>query len=188
MSLPIQITWRDTEPSAALELRIRKLAQGLEKFSPQIIHCHVVIEIPHQHDRQGQVYEVHIRITTPGAEIIAHREHHERRSHEDPYVAVRDAFRAVRRQLEDCERERRQDVKGHLPEPTGWISELYPAEGFGRIATSDGRSLYFHRNSVVGGNFERLTTGTGVRFVEESGERGPQASTVKLIAHLGPVS
>lgn len=188
MLLPIQITWRGIEPSAALETRIRELAQRLEKFSSQIVHCHVVIELPHKHAHQGHLYEVHIQITTPGAQIIVQREHRERHTHEDPYVALRDAFRAARRQLEDYERERRQDVKGHTLEPMGWVSELYPAEDFGRIATSDGRSLYFHRHSVVGGDFERLTTGMGVRFVEESGERGPQASTVKPIAHPGPVS
>ncbi len=187
MPLPIQITWRDTEPSAALEARIRELAKRLEKFSADIVHCRVIVERPHQHSHHGSTYEVHIQISTPGGQIIARREHPERHSHEDPYVAVRDAFRAVRRQLEDYERERRQDVKRHTPESMGWVSELYPAEDFGRIMTSDGRSLYFHRHSVVGGDFERLTTGTGVRFVEESGESGPQASTVKLIAHPGPV-
>lgn len=188
MLLPLQITWRNIEPSAAVEARIRELAQRLEKFSAQIVRCHVIIEAPHKHGHQGHLYEVHIQVTTPGGGAVANREHRNHHSHEDVYVALRDAFRAVRRQLEDYERERRQDVKSHESEPSGWVSELYPAEDFGRIQTSDGRSLYFHRNSVVGADFDRLTTGTGVRFVEASGERGPQASTVKLIAHPGPVS
>ncbi len=178
MLLPLQITWRNIEPSAALEARIHELAQRLEKFSAQIVRCHVIVEAPHKHGHQGHVYEVHIHVTTPGSSTVANREHRKQHSHEDVYVALRDAFRAVRR----------QDVKHHEPELSGWISELYPAEDFGRIQTSDGRSLYFHRNSVVGTDFDRLTTGAGVRFVEESGDRGPQASTVKLITHPGPVS
>jgi ribosomal subunit interface protein len=186
MLLPLQITFRGMEASPALESRIRELAQRLERFSAQIVRCHVIVEAPHHHGRQGQLYEVHILLTTPGAELIATREHRERHSHEDAYVAVRDAFRALRRQLEDYERERRQDVKYHEPGPSGWVSQLYPAEDFGRIETDDGRSIYFHRNSVVGGDFERLTTGTEVRFVEESGDRGPQATTVKVVAHPGP--
>jgi cold shock CspA family protein/ribosome-associated translation inhibitor RaiA len=152
------------------------------------MRCHVIVEAPHKHGHQGRLYEVHIQLTTPGGELIANREHRERHSHEDVYVALRDAFRALRRQLEDQERERRQDVKHHEPGPTGWISQLYPAEDFGRIETDDGRSIYFHRNSVVGHDFERLTTGTEVRFVEESGDHGPQASTVKVVAHAGPVT
>ncbi len=188
MLLPLQITFRNLEPSAALEARIRELAQRLERFSAQIVHCHVIVEAPHKRGHQGHLYEVHIQLTTPGGEAIANREHRERRSHEDVYVALRDAFRAVRRQLEDYERERRQDIKHHEPEPTGWISELSPAEDFGHIETSDGRTLYFHRNSVIGSDFDRLTTGTEVRYVEESGARGPQASTVKVVTHPGPIS
>jgi ribosome-associated translation inhibitor RaiA len=119
MSLPAQITWRGIQPSVALETRIRELAQGLEKFSSQIVHCRVVIDLPHKHSHQGRIYEVRIQISTPGAELTAQREHREQHTHEDPYVAVRDAFRAVQRQLEDYERERRGDVKRHAPESTG---------------------------------------------------------------------
>lgn len=183
---PIQITWRATEPSAALEARIRELAQELEKFTSNIIHCRVVVELPHKHHHQGRIYEVRVEVTTSGGEAVASREHRALHSHEDPSVAVRDAFRAVRRQLEDHERERRGDVKHHATAPTGWVSELYPAEDFGRITTSDGRSLYFHRHSVLGDEFEHLATGMNVRFVEESGEKGPQASSVTLIPHQGP--
>jgi cold shock CspA family protein/ribosome-associated translation inhibitor RaiA len=188
MLLPLQITFRDLEPSAALETRIRELVQRLEKFSAQIVRCQVIVEARHGHGHQGRLYEVHFQLTTPGGSIIANREHRQRQSHEDVHVALRDAYRAVRRRLQDHERQRRQEVKHHAGEPEGWVSELYPAEDFGRIATSDGRSLYFHRNSVVGADFDRLATGTGVRFVEERGEQGPQASTVKLITHPGPVA
>jgi cold shock CspA family protein len=175
-------------PSPALEARISELAQRLEKFSPDILHCSVVVDLPHKHAAQGRLYEVQIRISTRGAQIITNREHRERHSHEDVYIALRDAFRAARRQLEDHQRESRQAVKHHEPEASGWISELYPAEDYGRIATSDGRSLYFHRHSLVGADFEQLETGEGVRFVEESGADGPQASTVTLIRHPGPVA
>jgi ribosomal subunit interface protein len=119
MPLPLQITWRNIEPSAALEARIHELAERLEKFSAQIIHCHVIVEAPHKRGHQGHVYEVHIQVTTPGGSVVANREHRSQHAHEDVYVALRDAFRAVRRQLEDYERKRRQDVKHHEPEPSG---------------------------------------------------------------------
>jgi len=188
MLLPLQITFRDLEPSEALKTRIRELVQRLEKFSAQIVRCQVTVEAGHGHGHQGHLYEVHFQVITPGDSIIANREHATRQSHEDVHVALRDAYRAVRRRLQDRERQRRKDIKRHAPEPVGWVSELYPAEDFGRVETSDGRSLYFHRNSVVGADFDQLTSGTRVRFVEERGEQGPQASTVRLISHPGPVA
>jgi ribosomal subunit interface protein len=115
MPLSIRITWRDIEPSAALGARIRELAQRLAKFNAAIIHCHVIIALPHKHSHQRRVYEVRIEVTTPGTHLIAQHEHSERRSHEDPYVAVHDAFRTMRRQLEDYERKRRQGVKHPVP-------------------------------------------------------------------------
>jgi ribosomal subunit interface protein len=115
MPLSIHITWRDIEPSAALGARIRELAQRLAKFNAEIIHCHVIIALPHKHSHQGRTYEVRIEVTTPGAHLIAQHEHPERHSHEDPYVAVRDAFQTMRRQLEDLETKRRQDVKHPAP-------------------------------------------------------------------------
>jgi len=186
MRLPLQITFRQMEPSEALEKRIRLLAERLDHFSSHIMGCHVTIEAPHQHQQQGRIYEVRIELTVPQRELLAHREHRARHSHEDVYVALRDAFRAVRRQLEDYEREHRQDVKHHEPPLHGRVSELHPADDFGRIESDDGRSIYFHRHSVLGGDFAHLTTGTEVRFVEEPGDLGPQASTVHVDRHGAP--
>jgi len=182
MILPLQITFRHIDPSPALETRIRELAARLEKFCPQIMRCHVIVEpLPH-HQQQGALYDFHIDITLPGEEIAIRRAHPADHAHEDPYVALRDAFRAARRRLEDYERRRRGDVKRHAGKAHGWISELDSAQGFGRIETEDGRLIYFHRNSLIDGRFEDLTTGTEVRFAEEAGDLGPQASTVYVIS------
>jgi cold shock CspA family protein len=170
------------DPSPALEARARELADRLEKFSSQIMHCHVVVEAPHRHKHQGELYDVRIDITVPGREIAIRRSGPANHAHEDPYVALRDAFKAARRQLQDYERERRQDVKTHVEVPHGRIRELDPERNFGRIEADDGRLIYFHRNSVLGARFEDLTTGTEVRFSEESGDLGPQASTVHVLA------
>jgi cold shock CspA family protein/ribosome-associated translation inhibitor RaiA len=180
MRLPLQVTFRNMEPSPSVEARARELASRLDRFSSQIMSCHVIIEAPHKHQHQGRIYEVRIDLTVPQGEIVVSREHPERHTHEDVYVALRDAFDAARSQLENFERRHRQDVKHHEPNPRGWVSELYPAEDFGRIATTDGRSIYFHRHSVLGMDLEHLVTGMEVEFVEEPGDQGPQASTVKV--------
>jgi cold shock CspA family protein/ribosome-associated translation inhibitor RaiA len=181
MQLPLQITFRHMEPSPALEARIRELAARLDKFSAGIMHCHVVVEAPSKHQHQGGLYEVRIDLTVPEKEIVISRAHPIRHSHEDAYVALRDAFRAARRQLEDYERERQGPAKTHVGPPHGQVCELHPEADFGRIETDDGRLLYFHRNSVQDGSFEQLSVGTQVRFNEEPGDLGPQASTVHVL-------
>ena len=181
MIIPLQITFRHMDPSAALEGRIRELAARLERFSEHIMRCRVIVEpLPH-HSHQGGLHEIHIDITLPDEEIAIRHAHPADHAHEDPYVALRDAFRAARRRLEDYERRHRLDVKTHVAPAEGRICELDSARASGRIETGDGRLIYFHRNSVLGGRFEDLTTGTRVRFAEESGDLGPQASTVHVI-------
>lgn len=182
MILPLQITFRNMDPSPALEDRVRKLAAELDKFSAHIMRCEIIVERPHRHHRQGTLYDFHIRITVPDAEIAVRRAHPATHAHEDAYVALRDMFRAARRQLEDYERKRRGEVKTLGGAAHGWISELDAENDSGRIETADGRFIYFHRNSVLGGRFEDLKTGTEVRFAEEAGDHGPQASTVHVIS------
>ena len=107
MLLPLQITFRQMDPSPALEARIRDLASRLDKFSPHIIRCHVILEPPTRHQHQGALYDFHISIAVPGEEIAIHGPRPSDHAHEDAYVALRDAFRAARRKLEDYERRRR---------------------------------------------------------------------------------
>ena len=178
MRIPLQVTFRGMERSVALEERIEELAARLERFSGNIGRCQVSVDRPHQHQQQGEVFEVHILVTVPGREIAVRRSAQRSAAHENAYVAARDAFDAMRRKLAEHERTQRREVKTHEPTPEGRISELHPEPGYGRIETPDGRLIYFHRNSVLGAPFANLSVGDRVRFVEEAGDQGPQASTV----------
>jgi cold shock CspA family protein len=124
---------------------------------------------------------VRVALTVPGKELVTDRDPGKHHAHEDAYVAVRDAFNAIQRQLETYTEKKRHDVKSHKDPDHGRIAELKPAEDFGRIETSDGRLVYFHRNSILGTDFDKLSEGIDVRFFEEQGEEGPQASTVKVV-------
>jgi len=180
MQIPLDITFRHELASPALEARIRRLAARLERFSRHIVRCEVVVDQAQRH-QQGNAFDIRIEITAPSAHIsIQHASPHHL-SHQDPYVALRDAFAAARRKLQDYERQLRGHVKQHHGLPHGWVSELDTQGGFGRIETDDGRMIFFHRNSVVGKAFEQLTSGNEVTFAEECGIHGPQASTVHVL-------
>ncbi len=188
MRLPVQITFRKMAPSSAVESHIRERIADLDRFFGRITACRVVVEASSRRRRQGDLYHVAIDLTVPGREIVIGRDPSARHAHEDILVAVRDAFDAARRQLEDHVRIARGDVKAHETPSHGRIVRLFPDYGFIRV--SDGSEIYMHRNSVVGDAFDRLEEGDEVRFVihEGEGELGPQASTVVPIGkhHLGP--
>jgi cold shock CspA family protein len=106
-------------------------------------------------------------------------------AHEDAFVAVRDAFAAARRQLQDRHRKDQGVVKTHEPQPEGRVVRIFPDEGYGFIESADGREIYFHRNAVLNGGFDHLKSGAEVRFAESEGEKGPQASTVHIASRNG---
>lgn len=178
MQVPLQITFRHMEPSAAVERRIRDEAAKLEQFHEHIMNCKVVVETPHRHHHKGTLYHVRIDLKAPGKEMLVTREHHDKHAHEDVYVVIRDAFDAMQRQVEDYARRQRGEIKYHEPPLHGQVFELVPMQDYGRIRASDGREIYFHRSSVLDDAYDQLNEGDAVRFVEESGDEGPQASTV----------
>jgi ribosomal subunit interface protein len=187
IQIPLQVTFRDMPPSDAIESHIIEKAGGLERFCDKITSCRVIVEAPHRRHHKGKLYHVRVDITVPGGELVVKREPRERAAHEDIYVAIRDAFDAARRELQDYARRRRGQVKVRETPPTARIVKLFPDEGYGFLETPDGRELYFHRNSVLEPGFERISVGTEVRFAEEEGEKGPQASTVKIAGGEGRI-
>ena len=112
MEIPLEISFRNMDPSPAVEARIREKAAKLERFHDRIVGCTVVVEAPHRHHHKGKLYSVHIDISVPGKDhLIVDRAKPADQAHEDVYVAVRDAFNAAVRQLEDYTRRMRGDVK-----------------------------------------------------------------------------
>jgi ribosomal subunit interface protein len=169
------------ETSEALENDIRQKVEKLEHFFDRITGCHVVVERPHRSHQQGELFHVTINLTVPGEEIVIRRDPAEHHTHEDAYVAVRDAFDAARRKVEDFVRKHHpQKMKIHETMPEARVAEILPGEGYGFLETNDGRRIYFHQNSVLNGGFSRLEIGSSVHFTEEMGDKGPQASTVHV--------
>lgn len=187
MKIPLSITFRGLDPSQAVKAEIQDRVDKLEKFSGDIMHCHVIVEKPHHHHHKGNLYHIRIDVTVPGNELVVQRAPEAHQAHEDPYVAIRDAFDSMRRQLEDYARKRRGQVKSHEIPAHGRVIQLEPEHDYGMLETPDGREIYFHRNSVVDTPFGQLVIGAEVRYVEEAGEEGPQASSVHLIGKHHPV-
>ncbi len=182
MKVPLQIAFRNMKRSAWAEQLVREHEAKLDSFCANIMRCRVVVKMPHRHHRQGNFYSVRIDLTVPGKEIVVNREPSEHAAYQDFQAAVRDAFDSAKRKLEDYVRVRRRDVKSHeAPQTNASIVQLLPEPGYGVLETSDGREIYFHQNSVINEKFEHLKPGMKVSFVEEEGEKGPQASTVRVI-------
>ncbi len=190
MQLPLQVSFRNMVASPSVEKRIRERAEALERYFGRITACRVVIEASTHRQHKGGLYHIRIDLTVPGREIVVKRDPAEHHAHEDILVAVRDAFDAARRRLEDYVRDSRGDVKRHETLPHGHITRLFKEEGYGFIRSSEGDEIYMHRNAVAGGHFDTLSEGDEVRYVihQGEGEKGPQASTVIPIGkhHLVP--
>lgn len=181
MQVPLQITFRNMQASEKIETDIRKRVDKLTSHHQEIISCHVVVEAPAQRHQKGGLFKTRIDISCPEGKFVINREPPARRKeHEDVYISLRDAFNAVDRQLDEYSCKRKGEVKLHEEVPRGRISQLFPMEDYGTITTLDEREIYFHRNSVLNMDFAALTIGTMVRFHEEAGDNGPQASTVKV--------
>lgn len=177
MQVPLQITARNFELTEAIEGAIREKAEKLDSFFERIMSCRVLVEAPvKSHHQKGVVYNVRVNVTFPGGEIVVNRE-----PHEDLYVSINNAFETAHRQLKERVRKRRGDVKYHEEQQLrAEISQLFPHMDYGLLMTREQREIYFHRNSVVGADFDDLEVGMAVRFVESAGHDGPQASAVMV--------
>ena len=183
MQVPLQIAFEHIGHSDALEAAVRKEAQRIERFYDRITSARVVIARPQHRHHKGDTYCVRIHIAVPGGKHIdITRDPAMTGRHEDVHVTIRDAFDAAGRQLQDQVRNLSGEIKAHESPPHGVIASLVPERDHGFIAASDGREIYFHRNSVTGGIFDDLKVGQEVRFSEGVGDKGPQATSVRAIS------
>ncbi|MCA1991723.1 MAG: cold shock domain-containing protein [Coleofasciculus sp. S288] len=174
------------EKTDDIEALVHEKVAKLEKFSDRLNSCRVAIEKIHDRPSSGSPYRVRIDMTVPGQELVADSSPGEGIQYTALEVVIRDAFDAARRQLQEITQRQRREVKSHpAQEMTAIVSKLFRDEGFGFIKTFDDREVYFHRNSVLHDDFDRLEIGVGVHFFLEDGVEGPQASTVKIVDKPG---
>lgn len=186
MQVPLQITFRNMESSEALESYIRERAAKLDGICENMVSCRVVVEAPRKHQRTGGLFHATIDITLPKETIVINREPDLHKSYHDAHVVVRDVFDSAQRKLRDFVSRQKGEVKIHEEMPQGKITELYPFEDYGRIISASGDDIYFHRNSLLNADFDTLELGDEVRYVEEMGDNGPQATSVRVVGKQRP--
>ncbi|MFP3870307.1 MAG: cold shock domain-containing protein [Syntrophobacteria bacterium] len=187
MQFPLEISFRNVPKTDAVEKLIHETVGKLRQVCNYLIGCRVAVESPQQHQQSGNPFRVRISMSVPpGHELVVKRESGEGHLHAELPVVLRDAFQAARRQLQELVERQRGEVKTHPQQETmAFVARLFPDQGYGFLRTVDDREIYFHRNSVLHDDFDRLKIGTGVRFVEKEGEKGPQASTVEIVDKPG---
>ncbi len=178
MKLPLQIQFHGMERSEALETSARNHADKLNSFARDLIACRVAIDLAQKHQHQGRPYSVRIDLTLPGQELVVNRV-----QNEDVYVALREAFDSMKRQLEDLVRKRRGQEKQHPVPLHGEVVRMDDLKGFGFIRTAAGDEYYFGRDNVAGMPFEHLQTGSEVQFIPDLGGEGLQAKRVSVGKH-----
>jgi cold shock CspA family protein/ribosome-associated translation inhibitor RaiA len=183
MQVPLEISLRDIEDPGWIEEDVRQQVSRLERFSDAIISCRVEVKQDNKHPREGGQYRVRVEVSIP------HKKHLVATS--EPLeegvqlrTVIRDAFRAMERQIKEAGERRRYDVKTH-EETRALVVRLFPEQDYGFIKSLSGEEYYFHRHAVLHDGYDRLTVGTEVRFEAEMGEMGPQASSVQIISKPG---
>jgi cold shock CspA family protein len=161
-----------------IEAAIRADAEWLDNYYDRIMSCRIVVDRPHLHHQDGNLYQVRIDLKVPGRELAVKHEPSQHTDNKDLNIMIRDAFDEVRRLLQDHVRRQRGDVKAHERSIHARVVKIFPESGYGFLETPDGREVYFHKNSIRQAKLDDLAVGSEVRFVEELGDKGPQATTV----------
>lgn len=186
MQIPLELQFKDDVPKSPwVEDLVRRRVDKLERFCDHITRCRVSFERPNRHADTGNPFRIQIDLTIPpGHEVVVTKDPREGGAKEELRSVLTSAFDAAERQVKELVERQRRDVKTH-EEPRAFVVRKFDGEGYGFLKTQEGREIYFHQNSVVGHDYERLEVGTQVRFEEAMGEMGPQATTVRIVDKPG---
>jgi ribosome-associated translation inhibitor RaiA/cold shock CspA family protein len=188
MQSPLEIAFRNTVSSESAEAAIHEHVERLERIYGRMTTCRVRVDQRNQNENDTIPPVVHIEISVPGHReiVIAHESDHLRRKFQAPDLrnAINEAFRIAERCLskyKDKVTDHGVAARSHEAsnEFRGQIAELTPEKDFGYVMTKEGSLLYFHRNSLLTGGFDRLRLGDEVSYVEQVGDTGPTASKVR---------
>lgn len=186
MQVPLELAFHHVDPTEWAEVEIRDRLAKLEKMYGRITSCRVRIERPNQIHGVPPVVRIELGIPGHADLIIALDPEHMQRRFQDPDLrkSINEAFRIAERQLRALKEQRsRRTKQPHHDDANqflGQVVEMHPDEDHGFLINKDGSLLYFHRNSVLNGDFDAMERGTEVYYVEEVGDTGPIASKVRV--------
>jgi cold shock CspA family protein/ribosome-associated translation inhibitor RaiA len=196
LQVPLEIAFHNIESSAWAEQEIRARVADLQKLYDRLTSCRVRID-QRAKDRSGTIPPVvHIELGIPGRSdlVVSHEPDHLLRKyrHPDLHKAINEAFRIAARQLVDLkgQRDGRSKDAHHDAgnQSLGQVAEITPEQDFGFLMTKEGGLLYFHRNSLLCGDFDRLERGDEVHYNEDMGDTGPIATKVRVKRNGGSES
>jgi cold shock CspA family protein len=187
MDVPVEIAWRDVPKTDVVEDEIHAGIEKLEDVCDHVTSCRVAIERPHAHPDSGNPYRIRVLARIPpGHELVATKDETDELTKGGLAALVRDAFDVLSRQARDLSAQQRGEVKHHPEQaPNAIVARMHAEEDYGFAKTLDGRDVYFHRNSVLSGDFERLAVGTAVRLEFEPGREGLQATSLRVVDKPG---
>jgi cold shock CspA family protein/ribosome-associated translation inhibitor RaiA len=187
METPLELSFRGLENTEDREDLVREKVAKLEQVCDTITSCRVAVETAQESQQTGNALRMRVEVRVPRHNEIVVTQKLDSDQAADPFPRlVRDTFEAVQRKLREVTERQRGEVKpGATVDELAIVSKLFEGRDYGFLETMDRREIFFHRNAVLNNDFDRLTVGTGVRFVEEEGEKGPQASTVLIVDKPG---
>jgi ribosome-associated translation inhibitor RaiA/cold shock CspA family protein len=190
MQVPVEIAFHNIERSAWAEEEIRARIAKLERIYDRLITCRVRVD-QRANNSSGTIPPVvHIELGIPGQKdlVVSHEPDYLQQKFQTPdlHNAINEAFRIAEDQLVELKKRR----QGRTKQPhhdgenqfLGQVAEIDPGRDFGFLLTKEGGLLYFHRNSVLAGDFDALRRGDEVYYVEEMGDTGPTAAKVRVKA------
>jgi ribosome-associated translation inhibitor RaiA/cold shock CspA family protein len=193
MQIPSEIAFHNIEPSPAAEADIRNHIGRLERIYGRMTTCRVTVDQRNRNQNDTIPPVVHIEISVPGHNdiVVNHEPAHLQRKFQAPDLrnAINEAFRIAERRLAKYKDKLTDHGAAEMTheaanEFRGQVAEINPEQDFGYVMTKEGSLLYFHRNSVLTGDFDAMRRGDDVTYVEGDGDTGPTASKVRIIANV----
>jgi len=184
MKVPLEIAFKGIRNTDELDALIREEAAKLERVCGYISSCRVIVEMRQKHQTTGSPYRVRIDMTVPpGHELVMKQESGQGDMHDPVEIVIKNVFESAARQLRKLVEQQRGDTKAHPEqEVMAVVYRLFPDQEYGFLRTVDSQQdIYFHKNSVLHHDFDRLVVGTGVRYTAQEGEQGPQATAVQIV-------
>jgi ribosomal subunit interface protein len=189
MQIPLEIAFHNLEVPEGTESSIREHVDRLERIFGRMTGCRVRVDQKNQNQNGTIPPVVHVEIAVPGHKdiVVAHEPEHLQRRFQDPdlHNAINEAFRVAERRLSKYKNKLTDHEAAQQHEAAnefrGQVSETTPERDFGFLMTKEGSTLYFHRNSLLNGDFNKLKRGDPVTYVEETGDTGPIATKVRVM-------